>query len=626
MNSSAQTISVYSPKKTLKGANLYYRNSILVAELDASISGRAADDSFCESALNLLNEFRPAAAAVNLQALPPFPASLPVNSIAGVINILALTLQRWCGLPLQFAKVLHTPEKNSEDNPDGKLGEHIVFECRFDHMAIAAGQIATEMCLHCINATMIERPRLEQITNEYLRVFLENRSTQIPFIRFAELQGIPWQPLTADGAILVFGQGAKLRKIHQNFTSSTSHIATRIATDKNITANALRAQGIPVPRQYVVNSLEHALQAAQQIGFPVVVKPSAKDFGIAVFVDVRDEQELGEAFNEAAQFGPVIVEQFITGDQHRLMVINGKFRSARKQKPAHVIGDGLQSVAALIDGANAARLSNAWQAIPNDSEAESLLKRQNLDMQAVPADGQEVRLRTQANLSTGGTMEDVSEQVHPVNVQLAERATAVLDIDVAGLDFITVDISKPYWEAGGAFCEVNVTPGLILNEEEIILSEWFPGDEKGKVVLIVLLDLPSESDRGRKISEQLQNKFSKVCLASKAGLRIDGELVSPGNFASHSGLRAALCEPGVNAVILELGAEELVQNGLGTDRCDLAIFSSQEGSEITQYAQVSRHLLESVSECVLDNSIVREHNGASSAAKQLAREINALPR
>jgi cyanophycin synthetase len=623
---SSQQINVYSPKKTLKGANLYFRNSILVAELDASISGRAVDDNFCESALQLLNEFRPAAASINLQSLPPLPDSLTTNSIAGVVNYLALTLQRWCGLPLVFAKVLHTPEKNSENNPDGNLGEHIVFECRFDHMAIAAGQVAAEMCLHCINANMIESERLEQITNEFLRVFLENRATQIPYIRFAEQQGIPWQPLTADGAILVFGQGAKLRKIHQNFTSSTSHIAARIATDKNITASALRAQGIPVPRQYVVNSAENALQAAQQLGFPVVVKPSAKDFGIAVSVDVRDEQELSLAFSEAAQYGPVIVEQLIPGDQHWLMVINGKFRSARKQKPAHVIGDGVQTVAALIDNTNEHRSANGWQVISNDGEAAALLKRQNMDMQSVPAEDQEVRLRTQANLSVGGTVEDVSAQIHPVNVQLAERAVAIIDIDVAGLDFITTDISKPYWEAGGAFCEVDVTPDLTLNEEEIILSEWFPGEEKGRVVLIVLLDTPTESNRGLKISEQLQTKISKVCLATKAGLRLDGELVSPGNFASHSGLRAALCEPGVNAVVLEIGSDELVKNGLGTDSCDLAIFSSQEGSEVTQFAEASRQLLESVSECVLDNSIVREGNGASSEAKQLAREINSLPR
>lgn len=622
MNSSQQAVSVYIPKKTLKGANLYFRNSILVAELDVSISRRPVDVSFREAALQLLNGYRPSSAGLNLSMLPPLPDSLRTNSIAGVLNFLALTLQRWCGLPVGFAKVLD----NMTEKPEENQGEHIVFECRFDHMAIAAGQIAAEICLHCINPDMVEKQRLQTLLNEFLRVFLEKRATQIPFIRYAEQQGIPWQPLTSDGAILGFGQGAKMHLIHQNFTSATSHIAARIAADKNTAATILRGQGIPVPRQYVVNSTEMALQAAQQLGFPVVVKPSAKGLGTDVFVDVCDEHELSEAFNEAAKRGPVIVEQLISGDQHQLMVINGKFRSARRQKPSHVIGDGILTINALIEAANKTRLANDWQLIPNDSKAKAVLIKQNMEVSTVPGEGQEVKLGSKAELSAGGTTEDVTDQIHPANIQLAERVTAIIDMDVAGLDFIINDISKPFWEAGGAFCGVNVAPELILNEQELILNERFPGDNKGKVVLIVLLDSVVESKRGLKISEQLQAKFSKVGLATSSGLLLDSELVSPGNFANYNGVQAALCEPAVNAVILEISSDEIVMNGLGADRCDLVIFSSQEGGEITQFSQASRRLLESVSECVLDNSIVREADAASFEAKQLAREINALPR
>ena len=205
MNSSQQAVSVYIPKKTLKGANLYFPNSILVAELDVSISRRPVDVSFRDAALQLLNGYRPSSAGLYLTMMPPLPDSLRTNSIAGVLNFLALTLQRWCGLPVEFAKVLD----NMTEKPEENQGEHIVFECRFDHMAIAAGQIAAEICLHCINPDMVDEQRLQTLLNEFLRVFLEKRATQIPFIHYAERQGIPWQSLTSDCSILGFGQCAK---------------------------------------------------------------------------------------------------------------------------------------------------------------------------------------------------------------------------------------------------------------------------------------------------------------------------------------------------------------------------------------------------------------------------------
>ena len=161
-----------------------------------------------------------------------------------------------------------------------------------------------------------------------------------------------------------------------------------------------------------------------------------------------------------------------------------------------------------------------------------------------------------------------------------------------------------------------------LNEEKIILGEWFPDKGKGRIVSVVVLDSLPDKKRGTKIAEQLQSKYSKVCLATKQGLLIDGELASPGNFASYHGLQAALCEPGVNAVVLEIEASDLITNGLGVDRCDLAVFAAQEESNDRQLAEAARGILATISECVIDNSIIREGQNASLDAKQLAREIN----
>lgn len=621
MNSNSKTVGIYKPKKILQGANLYLPNSMLLAELDASVSVNPINLEFCEIALKLLNESRPVAAKMNSDAMLPLPNALTnATTFAELVNYLALTLQRWCGLPVKFSKVLGSSK-------DAQV-EHIVFECRLYHLATSAGQIAAEICLNGIKSDSVARERIKKMIAEFDRVFIGGRINQIAFIREAEKESIPWLPLTADGSILAFGQGSKLRKVHQNFTSTTSLIASKVATDKHTAANMLRAQGIPVPKQAVVNSGDAAIEASQRMGFPVVVKPARKDLGTAVFVDVQDKSEVSVqaavslvsiAFSEASKFGPVAVEQLIHGEQHRLMVINGKFRSARKKTPTHVIGDGVQTVLSLIEQANQTSFSNDWRP---DDEAQSLLKKQDLNMDSVPVDGMLVQLRLHSDLTIDRAVEDVTSSIHPANVQLAERAAAIIDIDVAGLDFITSDITKPYWEVGAAFSEVNMPPGLIFNEEKIILSEWFPDDNKGRILTIVLLDPLPDKNRGVKIAKHLQSKYSKVCLAAKRGLYIDGDLMSPANFASHQGLQAALCEPGVNAVVLEIDADELVKNGLGIDCCDLSVFAAPPENGDQQATLTSRKLLESISACVLDNSIVREGANASLDAKKLAREIN----
>ncbi|MDD9957638.1 MAG: ATP-grasp domain-containing protein [Gammaproteobacteria bacterium] len=550
MSTSQQPVTIYKPKKILQGANLYSRNSILVAELDASVSARPVDPQFLETGLSVLNKHRPEAAQANTDAMPPLPETLAANTFSEVLGYLALTLQRWCGLPVNFARVL--------DSGSNSQGDHVVIESRLDHLATAAGQIAAEVCLHCMNPEFVTEERISNMVAEFDRVFIGGRATQIPFIRAAEESGIPWLPLTADGAILAFGQGSNLRKIHQNYTSDTSFIAAKIASDKFTAANILRSQGIPVPRQVAANSIEVATEAVQNLGYPVVVKSSRSELGNTVTAEVRDVQALSQAFNAAAEQGPVIVEKLIPGDTHRLVVINGKFRSAHKM---------------------------------------------------VKAD-------------QGISLEDVTGLVHPVTMRLAERASAVIDLDIVGLDLISSDISKPYWEVGAAICAVNVSPQLLNNEAKMIFSDWYVKEDRGRIVTVVVLDPVKEKNRGQKIAEQLQSNHSRVCLATKEGMFIDGEMVSPGNFASYHGLQAALCEPGANAVVLEIDSGELISNGLGIDRCDLSVFGAIEDSEDQKLAEASRGILSTISECVLENSIVREGRNASLDAKQLAREIN----
>jgi cyanophycin synthetase len=300
----------------------------------------------------------------------------------------------------------------------------------------------------------------------------------------AENRGIAWTRLGCRNC-LQLSQGSLQRFLKGTITSNTSRRAMRIAWSKRRTIEILFARGLPVPVQEVVHSAEEAAAAARRMGYPIVVKPVRGNHGRGISVAVLTEKEVVVAFIRAAKHcAHVLVGNYVPGNDHRILVANGVFVAAVRRIPGHIIGNGSDRIATLIENVNRDPLrgighENVLTRIMLDEEAERMLKIRGYTFDSVPHRDEVVFLRSYANTSAGGTSIDVTDSVHPDNKMLAEVAVNLIGLDIGGVDFITSDISKSHREVGGAICEVNAGPGLRLH---LSPTEGMPRDVASPIV------------------------------------------------------------------------------------------------------------------------------------------------
>jgi D-alanine-D-alanine ligase-like ATP-grasp enzyme len=419
---------------------------------------------------------------------------------------------------------------------------------------------------------------------------LSEPSGEACYINAALTLGIPYAQTVILPSFLAFGQGVNRRQSWRNMSDSTGHIATVTSTNKIIANRLMARAGLPVPRQLVVRQTQEAVNALKKLGAPVVVKPHNQDYGTAVFPQLEKETEVRQAFKVASRYGAVIVEKHIKGDNHRIMVINGRYISARQQRPAHIVATGRDTIAEIHSNANQARLAKGWKAIPADAEATDLIVRQGFDWSSVPDAGHTIYFRRQANLSTGGSMEICTDRVHPENKLMAERAAEVLGIDIAGIDFISPDISQSFLDGVGAICEVNVNPGFIFDENKLLLNEWFPNGDNGRIPVIGVLG-------------ECKEDHLEVCLAEALGQQTDGKiaLTVNGNIFL-DGLRIARAEAkkpperviflgtDASAAVLALSPEEYTKRGVELDRLDLLLLRSPLQPAAAAAAEIAKRI------------------------------------
>lgn len=564
------------------GPNRFHVRPVFVAEVRLRGAKSGPVEALAERLSAALVRLQPACVAERLPALPPLDAAATPETLGALVAQTALVLQRWVGLPVRFSASL------GADAQEGT--ERIAFEFVLARVAAKAGAVAAGLVRGAATGRRDATQDAKRVLHAYIEKFVLEPPGGIAFITQAQARGIPWRAVMEGEGIFDFGEGHRQRRLWRHYTGATSYLATKISTRKDAANAVLGLHGLPVPRQELVTSEEAALRAARRIGTPVVVKPAGTDFGTAVHLDVSSDAAVRAAFANARKHGAVLVEEQIPGDHYRLMVINGRLTSARRQKPAHVVADGARSIARLVDAANAARIRNGWVPIPLDEEARKLLAGRGLTPDSVPPAGSEVRLRVQSNLSEGGSMEVLTDVVHPDNARLALRAAAIVGIDVAGLDFITPDITRSYLEVGGGICEINVTPGLILGEQAIILEDWFPRGDTGRIPLFVLLDPPEDGKLGRSLVEMLSRKGVAVSHATNEGVRLGEATLARGNLPGRTRARIALGEPTAAAAVLELQSGDVVENGLSFDRCDVLV-AARAGAAKTLLSSVAGKVL-----------------------------------
>lgn len=418
--------------------------------------------------------------------------------------------------------------------------------------------------------------------------------TVVALIREAQRRGIAWQVLDRPRRIVELGQGHHRRRLRETVTNRTSAIATWLQSDKAATNRLLSYRHFPVPRQALVTQAQEAIAQARRIGFPVVVKPVNLGKGVGISLGLSGDDAVRAAFTLAKQHSDqVIIESFIAGRDYRVLVVGGQMIAAANRIPAAVSGDGTSSIAQLVAAANRdpergrgfTRLMNR---IVLDAQADEMLRRQGLSRDSAPAAGQTVYLRGTANISTGGTAVDVTDVVHPENRAMLERCARVMDLDIAGIDFISPDIARSYREVGGAICEVNSSPGLRPHQVAArvpgarprdvvgpIIDLLFPGGSDGRVPTAAITGTNGKTTTARMLARILRQSGAEigvgtVGLVTTHGVTIGDTLVTKGDFSGGSGARVVLGDPLVEAAVLETARGGIISGGLAFDWCNVS--------------------------------------------------------
>ena len=400
----------------------------------------------------------------------------------------------------------------------------------------------------------------------------------------ARRRGIPVLRLD-EHSLIQLGQGSRQKRIRASITSDTSHIAVETAGNKALTKALLAEAGLPTPAGMVVRSREEALAAAERLGFPLVTKPLDGNHGRGVSVGLMSAEAVGWGWEQASRHSRrVIVEQMLKGRDHRCLVVGGKVVAIAERVPAAVTGDGVSSIAQLIEAVNQdPRRGDGHEKVMTrikvDDHVRARLAGAGLELGSVPKRGRVVELRATANLSTGGTAIDRTEVAHPDNVAIAEQAAAVIGLDVAGIDFLAPDISRSVRETGGGIVEVNAAPGFRMHLEPSegvardvarpVLRALYPRAQDSRIPVIAITGTNGKSTTTRMVARILRAAGLSVGFTSTSGVYLDERLLRSGDASGPKSARMLLRNPKVDAAVLEVARGGILREGLGFDACDI---------------------------------------------------------
>lgn len=450
--------------------------------------------------------------------------------------------------------------------------------------------------------------------NQNLRAILEK----------ADERRIPWKRIASDMPYVQLGQGCKLHRWRESLSDQEGLLATELQKNKILSHRILAAAGLPTPKATLVNSAEKAVQAASAFGYPVVLKPNFLAKGIGVFVGLKNEEEVRAAFEQTQQLGAnVILEAYVPGDDHRLLVVGGRFIAAARRLPARIIGDGRQSVRQLVEEANRdPRRGSGYSTLMNeiviDWESERLLTLAGLTLDSVPERDRVVELKRTANISSGGTAVDVTEEVHPENIAMAERAARIMGLSVAGVDFLTTDISRSHLEVGGAICEMNAAVGLrphrVANPERDVVSpileKVYPQGDDGCIPIAAVTGTTGKTTTVRMLAQILTQTGKTVGSVTTDEVKVAGEIVRYGDLAGFAGAEMVLGDTRCEVAVLETARGGLIKRGLAFERCDVAALTNVGEDHLGEHGvdtpeQMVRHkarLLQAAEKAVVLNA------------------------
>ncbi len=500
-----------------------------------------------------------------------------------VMEHVALELQNLAGSRVTFGKTRGTGDHGHY---------HMVYEYESDWVGDEAGDLALKLIHHLIPEALRGGAEVDpdfdfQRELDYIIRGSQRRAfgpSTASLVRAADDRGIPWIRLN-ESSLVQFGHGRHQKRIQATITSETRHIAVEIACDKELTNRVLQDLGLPVPEQKEVFSAERAVSAARSIGYPVVVKPVDGNHGRGVSIGLTTDEQVVTAFHVAQEHSRgVLVESYITGFDHRMLVVDGELVAVAKRVPGHVVGDGTRTVKELVDIVNTDPRrgighEKVLTRLELDEQALRLLAAQGHTPETVLPEGEVFYLRSTANLSTGGTAIDLTDVVHPDNIEMAVRAVKAVGLDVGGVDFLTPDITRSYHEVGGGICELNAAPGFRMH---VAPSEGQPRDVAGKVLDMLFPEgTPSRipiaaitGTNGKTTTTRMLAHIQKmngrtVGMTTTDGVYIDGMKTVGGDMTGPVSAQMVLRDPKVDVAVLETARGGMLRRGMGYNKPDV---------------------------------------------------------
>lgn len=525
----------------------------------------------------------PSISTGQLQAISDYLAPLAINeSDDAERETLLLRLTVRLAAALQGSEMFHGLRAPTSDLTFGVV----------EYEVEQAGTVAVELA-SSILASLLEGgqpPTLAEAAALVLAArqrYGEGPSTTM-IIDAARSKNIPVTP--APGGYTILGYGKHQKKISAAMSHNTSCIAVNIAGNKEHTKKFLESAALPVPKGVVVAEELDLEAAAERLGFPLVAKPFNGNQGRNVTCGIYSLDALRDAFRHAKELSrSVIVEKEISGSDYRILVIGGKFAAASLRSPAMVIGDGIRTVAELVEQENNNPMrgqghENALTKIRLDQSSETVLASQGLNTGSIPVMGSQVCLKSTANLSTGGTAEDVTDLVHPLNIRAAEKAARVIGLDICGIDIVSGDIALPLPENGAAIIEVNAAPGLRMHKfpsrgpsREVgppIVELMFPHGDQGRIPIVAITGTNGKTTTTRLMAHVASSAGKTVGFSSTDGIYIGSEKIQSGDCSGPQSARTILHDTTVDFAVLECARGGIIRSGLGFDQCDIAIVTN----------------------------------------------------
>jgi len=543
-----------------------------------------------------------------------------------VLEHVAIELQNVAGEDVTFGK--------TRSISDARPGVYtVVYEYAQREEGIAAGDLALRLLSSLLPENLQPKDSVPagwnfaEARDAFIR-YAQRRAlgpSTASLVRAAEQRDIPWLRLN-EQSLVQLGHGKYQQRIQATVTGRTSHIAVELASDKEETNKILASLGLPVPKQELVRTEEAALRAARRLGGPVVTKPYNGNHGRGITIAISKDEDVIAGFKAAQEHSnSVIVETYLAGDDHRLLVVNGELVAATKRTPGHVVGDGMRSVRELVDIVNSdprrgVGHEKVLTKLQLDREATVMLEGAGLSFDSVPEKDRVVPLRKTANLSTGGTATDVTDIIHPDNRDMAVRAVRAIGLDVGGVDFLSPNIAESYKSVGGGICEINAAPGFRMH---VSPSEGTPRDAAGPVIdMLFPQGAPARvpiaaitGTNGKTTTSRMLAHIAKMAgytpgLTTTDGVYIDGQRTVEGDMTGPVSTRMVLADPNIDIAVLEIARGGLLRAGMGVPEVNVAAVLNVQSDHLglkgidtlEQLAEVKRVPIEVATDCAVLNA------------------------